>query len=180
MTDCESARERLLAFHDGELPVEARRAVEAHLLACALCAQEAALIEEALQRVQALAVPEPSAGFWDTFDAEVRQRIAEERPPRLPWWAKVGERFPSLAPLRPLPVLAAAMTLGLLLAIGLLRTQRAPTDLPPLEALAVGEDLAIGQNLELLESLDLLEEIDVLERLDVLRQLEGTGRPRVS
>ncbi|MFI5340132.1 MAG: anti-sigma factor family protein [Candidatus Methylomirabilales bacterium] len=180
MTDCESARERLLAYHDGELPVEARRAVEAHLLACARCAQEAALIDEALQRVQALPVPEPSAGFWDTFDAEVRQRVAEERPPRLPWWVKVAERFRGLAPLRPVPVLAAAMALGLLLAVGLLRTHRAPHDLPPLEALAVGEDLAIGQNLELLESLDLLEEIDVLERLDVLRQFDPTGRPRVS
>ena len=180
MTDCESTRERLPAYHDGELLMEERRAVEAHLLSCGRCAREAALIGEALGRVQALPVPEPPAGFWETFGAEVRQRIAGERPPRLPWWVKVAERFRGLAPVRPVPVLAATMALGLLLAIGLIRTHRAPRELPPVEALAIGEDLAIGQNLELLESLDLLEEIDVLERLDVLRQLDRTGRPRVS
>jgi hypothetical protein len=32
MSDCENARERLLAYYDGELPNQERRAVEAHLL----------------------------------------------------------------------------------------------------------------------------------------------------
>ena len=72
------------------------------------------------------------------------------------------------------------MVLGLLLAIGLIHSHRAPRELPPVEALAISEDLAIGQNLELLESFDLLEEIDVLERLDVLRQLDRPGRPQAS
>lgn len=180
MTDCDEIRERLLAYHDGELPVEERRAVEAHLLWCADCAREAALIGETLGRVQALPAPEPPEGFWEAFGVEVRQRIARERPPRLPWWVRVAGRLRGLSPLRPVPVLAAATAVGLLLAIGLIHTHRAPRDLPPVEALAIGGDLAIGQNLELLESLDLLEEIEVLEHLDVLRQLDGTGWPRVS
>jgi anti-sigma factor RsiW len=175
MIDCESVRERLLAYHDGELPAEEQRVIETHLLSCARCAREAALIGKVLGRVQALSVPEPPSGFWEAFDHELRQRMAGERPPRRPWWLKVAERFGSFVPLRPIPVLATATALGLLLAIGLIRTHRAPHDAPPAEALAVSEDLAIGQNLELLESFDLLEEIDVLERLDVLRQLDRAG-----
>jgi hypothetical protein len=92
----------------------------------------------------------------------------------------VADRLHGLFLLRPVPVLATATALGLLLAVGLIRTHRAPPDVPPPEALVIGEDLAIGQNLELLESLDLLEEIEVLERLDLLRHLERAGRGRVS
>ena len=177
MTDCEGARERLVAFHDGELPADQRRAVETHLLSCRHCAREAALIDEVLGRVRALSVPEPPPEFWETFDRELHRRMAEERPPRRPWWGKAAEWFRRFVPVRAVPVLATATAVGLLLAIGLMHTRRAPHDAPPAEALAISEDLAIGQNLEILESFDLLEEIDVLERLEVLRHLDRTGRP---
>jgi anti-sigma factor RsiW len=180
MGDCENARERLLAYYDGEPLRQERRAVEAHLLSCAGCVQEAALIGEALGRVQTLPIPEPPPGFWDAFAVELRQRLSREKPPRLPWWVKAAERLRSFDSLRPIPVLATATALGLLLAIGLIHSHRGPREMPPVEALALSEDLAIGQNLELLESFDLLEEIDVLERLDVLRQLDRPGRPQAS
>jgi anti-sigma factor RsiW len=176
MTGCDEIREQLIAYHDGELPAEARPGVEAHLLSCARCAREAALIREALERARALPVPEPPAAFWEEFEAAVRGRIAALRPPRRPAWAGVADRLQGLFLLRPVPVLATATAL----AVGLIRTHRAPPDVPPPEALVIGEDLAIGQNLELLESLDLLEEIEVLERLDLLRHLERAGRGRVS
>jgi anti-sigma factor RsiW len=183
MTSCDHIRERLLAQHEGELRTEERRAVDAHLATCARCARDAALLDEVLERVQALPVPELPPGSWEAFEATLRRRIAEERPPRPAIWARLAARLRGLAGLRPVPVLAAATALGLLLAFGLARTQRASRDLPPVEALAISaisEDLAIGQNLEVLEALDLLEEIEILERLDLLRRLDGGRRPRLS
>ncbi len=180
MGECEVTQERLLAHHDGELPEQERRDVEAHLASCARCAGEAALLREALERAQALPVPEPPVAFWKEFEAGVRRRIAAERPPRRPAWDRLGAWLHALALLRPVPVLAAATAVALLLAIGLIRTHRGPRDLPPPDLPAFSEDLGIGQNLEVLESLDLLEEMDVLERLDLLRPLPGARRPRVS
>jgi hypothetical protein len=75
--------------------------------------------------------------------------------------------------------LAAATALGLMLAIGLRRTQQTSRDLPPVEALVISEDLAIGQNLELLENLDVLEDVEILEQMDLLRRLTGSNRSRL-
>lgn len=180
MIGCEDIRERLLAHHEGDLAAEERRQVEAHLATCANCTREAGLIREALGRVQALPVPEPAAGFWEDFEATVRRRIAAEPPPRPAPWARVAAWLGRSLRQRRIPALAAATALGLLLAIGLVRTHRAPRDLPPVEALMVSEDLAIGQNLEVLQNLDVLEEVEVLERLDLLRRLDGGRRPRLS
>lgn len=180
MTGCDDIRGRLLARHEGELATEERRQVEAHLATCEGCTREAGMIREALGRVQAMPVPEPPAGFWEDLEATVRRRIAAEPPPRLAPWARVAAWLGRSLRQRRIPALAAATALGLLLAIGLVRTHRAPRDLPPVEALMVSEDLAIGQNLEVLENLDLLEEVEILERLDLLRQLGGGRRPRLS
>lgn len=180
MGECKATQQRLPAHHDGELPEDERLAVEAHLASCGRCAREAALLREALERARALPVPEPPAAFWEEFEAGVRRRITAERPPRRPAWERLGAWLHALALLRPVPVLAAATAVALLLAIGLIRAHRGPRDLPPPDLLAFSEDLGIGQNLEVLESLDLLEAMDVLERLDLLRHLEGTRRPRVS
>ena len=180
MTGCDEIRERLIAYHDGELPAEDRSAVQAHLAGCAGCAKDAALLREALERVRALPVPDLPPGTWEAFGSAVRARIAGERPPRPTWWSRVAARLGGLSLLRPVPALAVATALGLLLAFGLTERARPPRDLPPVEALAISEDLGIGQNLEMLESLDLLEEIDVLERLDLLQKLDPSSQRRLS
>jgi anti-sigma factor RsiW len=176
MSECETIGERLIAYAEGELEAEERRRVEAHLATCAACAREVRLLREALERAQALSVPEPPAGFWEEFGAGVQRRIAAEPPPRPSRWERVTAWVAGLFRLRGAPALAAATALGLLLAIGLLRTHRTSRDLPPVEALVLSEDLAIGQNLELLENLDVLEDEEILEQLDLLRRLNG-GTP---
>ena len=183
MNGCDEIRDRLLSHHEGALGAEERRRVEAHLATCRECAREARLLREVLGRVQALPVPEPPAGFWEEFGAAVRERISAEPPPRPSLLARVAAWIGGLqgiVRLRRMPALAAATALGLLLAIGLVRTQQTPRDLPPVEALAISEDLGIAQNLELLENLDVLEEVEILERLDLLRRLNGGTRSRVS
>lgn len=180
MNRCDEIRDRLLSYHEDALGAEERRRVEAHLATCGECARDARLLDEVLGRVQALPVPEPRGDFWEEFGAAVRRRIAAEPLPRPSLSARVAAWIGGLQSLRPIPALAAATALGLLLAIGLVRTQQTPRDLPPVEALAISEDLSIAQNLELLENLDVLEEVEVLERLDVLRRLNGGTRSRKS
>ena len=178
MSECEAIRDRLLSHHEDELGVEERRRVEGHLATCAACTREARLLREVLGRVRTLPVPEPPARFWEEFGAGVHRRIAVEPAPHPSLWERVAAWIGGLVRLRGTPALAAATALGLVLAIGLLRTHRTPRDLPPVEALVLGEDVAIGQNLELLENLDVLEEVEILERLDLLRRLNGGSRFR--
>jgi len=180
VTDCENIRVQLVAHHEGELEAGERRLVEAHLSACPDCARDAGLIREVLARVEALPVPEPPVGSWQAFEAAVRRRIAGEAPHRPGLWGRLTSVLQGLFLLRPVPALAAATALGLLLAVGLVRTQRSPREVPPAEVLVLNEDLAIGQDLEVLESLDFLEDIEVLERLELLQQLDGGRRPRLS
>lgn len=180
MSECETIRDWLLSHHEDALGAEERRRVEAHLAICGECAREARLLREVLGRVQALRVPEPPGEFWEEFGAAVRRRIAAEPPPHPSLSARVAAWIGGLQGMRPVPALAAATALGLLLAIGLVRTQQTRRDLPPVEALAISEDLGIAQNLELLENLDVLEEVEILERLDLLRRLNGGTRSRVS
>ncbi len=180
MTQCQSIQERLFAHQEGELVGEERGLVEEHLANCASCSREADLIREALRRVQGFPVPDPPEGFWEEFGAAVRRRIAEERPPRPSPWTRIATWLPQWRLLRPVPVLATATVLGLLLALGIVRTHRTPRDVPPVEAFVVSEDLGIAQDLEVLENLDLLQEVEVLERLDLLRHMDGGRRPRLS
>ncbi len=179
MNGCEAIRKLLIAHHDGEVGNEERRLVEAHLATCPGCAREADLIREALRRVQGFPVPDPPEGFWEDFGAAVSQRIAAEPPPHPSFWTRVASWLPLWPRLRPVPALAMATALGLLLAIGIVRTYRTPRDVPPVEAFVVSEDLGIAQDLEVLENLDLLQEVEVLERLDLLRRMDGR-RPRLS
>jgi hypothetical protein len=73
--ECDQAREGLLEFREGQLDLEARMRMEAHLLVCRECLDELRAVESLLARVAALPVPEPSPGFARRIHA----RIEEER-----------------------------------------------------------------------------------------------------
>ncbi len=178
MSECGQIRDWLIT--QGELDAGQRRRLEVHLAACPRCAREAASLQQILERVQALPVPEPPGGFWEDFETRVRQRVADSPLPRPSAWARVTDWLGGLTGSWRIPALAAAAVLGLLVVFGLVNSRQPQRDIPPAEILAVGEDLAIGQNLEVLENLDFFEELDVVERLDLLQRLDGGGRPRLS
>jgi anti-sigma factor RsiW len=163
---------------DGTLDAEAERGAAEHLAACPACAAEMAALQATLARAIALLVPEPPPAFWREFEASVRARVVAEPVPRPSPWGRVLGWAAGLPGLQPAPALVAASVLGLMLAIGLVRSERPSPSGPPVEVSMVNQDLAIGRDLDLLQQLDLLEEVEVLERLDLLRSLED-ARPRV-
>lgn len=160
MMRCEEVREALPEVLGGDLGEAAAGRVAAHLAACAACAAELEELTELCRDVEALPVPQPSAEFWRAFGADLARRIAVLPPPRRSAWRWLLDRLDALAFLRPAPALAAAATLGLLLAIGLAQAPR-PLDGPPVEVVAAGEALGIGMHFELLRDLDLIEEIEL-------------------
>jgi len=180
MDNCDRIRERLLDLIDGELEAGERRRIEAHLAECSSCAQEAHALRETLARVQRLPEPAVPDGLLEGLAAAVQRRIVHESQRRLPLWQRVVDRLNGFHSLRPIPALSAAAVLGLLLAIGLVRTPRAPQSSPTVEVLVAGESLSIAQNLDVLEQFDLLEELDVLEQMSSLRAPENGQSFRLS
>lgn len=69
---CGHTARRLGEYLDGTLPLRRRRAVEAHLLACAACTREL----ETLRRTLALVMSLPRRELSDDFEATLRARLA--------------------------------------------------------------------------------------------------------
>jgi hypothetical protein len=103
--ECDQARGKLLEFREGQLDLDARMRMEAHLLVCGECLDELQAVESVLASVAALPVPEPSPGF----PRRIHARIQEERRRRP---ARERGRLPCVASL------AAAGLAGLLLVSG--------------------------------------------------------------
>lgn len=175
MQDCDSIRDRLIDFIEGELATDQSRQIEAHLGRCPQCAHDVVGLRDVLGGARGLPAPPVPAGFLDGFATGVLERIASQPSPRVPVWRKVSAWLRGVR-LRPIPALSAAAVLGLLLIFGLVRTPRSPQVSPAPEVLVVGESLSMAQNLDVLEQFDLLEDLDLLEQLPLLRG-PGNGRP---
>jgi hypothetical protein len=76
------SREELIDSLEGSLPL----AREAHVDDCATCRAERASLQQVLQRVSAVEVPEPSPLFWEHFGAHVREAVAQQPGPRRESW----------------------------------------------------------------------------------------------
>lgn len=70
------SREELIDSLEGSLPL----AREAHLDACPTCRGERTSLEQVLQRVASVEVPEPSPLFWEHFSDRVRDAAARQQP----------------------------------------------------------------------------------------------------
>ena len=184
---CPEVDDLLMDFLDGGLPAGPAAAVREHLAGCARCAAARDDVRAALALVHADVVPEPPAGTWERFSADVREKIllaqaaesagrpaAAGPPPRrrrsgLPR-PGTWERLSGWLQLAPFPPLAAATAVAVLLAIGLIRMRTAPE-----RTFDPGRDLALVQDLDVLRGVDRPEDLEVIERLPALLAMERRG-----
>jgi hypothetical protein len=151
-----------MEYLDGGLEAGPATEAGAHLAGCPRCRALREDLRTALALVHADVVPEPPAGTWERFGADVREkiRLAEEAHrsalPRPPLWARVSSL---LGWTRFAPVYAATAA-AVLLAIGVLLNQ--PSSLPP------ARDVAMLQDLEVLRGVDQPDDLELIERLPAL------------
>ncbi len=112
---CDEIRSRLSAYHDGEIPADARARIEAHVARCAACHEEL----DAITRVARL-VADATAAAGPGFDARLATRLETKRRAE-DLWARRGR----LA--RRMSLAAAAVLVAALVGLGptLLRADRA-------------------------------------------------------
>jgi anti-sigma factor RsiW len=175
MQDCESIRDRLIDFIEGELATDQSRQIAVHLGRCPQCARDVVGLRGVLGGMRGLPAPPVPAGFLDGFSTGVLDRIAPQPSLRVSVWRKIAAWLGGVR-VRPIPALSAAAVLGILVIFGLVRTPRAPQVSPAPEVLVVGESLSMAQNLDVLEQFDLLEDLDLLEQLPLLWG-PGNSRP---
>jgi len=85
MSDCEDLRQ-LSAYHDGELPPEERRRLEAHLTRCEACARELRSLRRLSQALAEAPIPELSPEALERLGAvaeAVRERVVLKLTTRL-------------------------------------------------------------------------------------------------
>jgi anti-sigma factor RsiW len=70
--ECRETQTLLTAFHDGELPDADRTRVEKHLHGCPECCR---LLADLVRADKVAGVPDPGPGYWDRFNARVKDRI---------------------------------------------------------------------------------------------------------
>jgi anti-sigma factor RsiW len=87
---CTAVRRRLAEFHDGELPVQERIALQGHLNTCAGCIEDLRAYEEVSSALRLVAVPGP-ADDWTGLRPGVIGRMRAEA--NEAWLAKMGRMF---------------------------------------------------------------------------------------
>jgi anti-sigma factor RsiW len=90
---CGAVGRQLSAFHDGELPLEERIAIEAHLRECQPCEREARELRDLgeLVRLGSAEVSERLSGDLDGLQADILNRLRVEREETIP--AQVSRAF---------------------------------------------------------------------------------------
>lgn len=72
--------EELFAYRDGELDLERRSLIEAHILSCTQCAARVEALSDA-EGVLRAGVAEPDGAYFDRLSDSVMRRVAEGAPP---------------------------------------------------------------------------------------------------
>ena len=148
MRSCSEMESRLLDYLDARSTPAERRAMEAHLAACADCrarAEEFRVLWNVMDDLPELS-PSPA------FDASVRARIAAE-PPRRGFW----DWLPS-------PRLAFAVVALVAMSVWLSSMPRVP-DVPPPPVQQTAADFSMIRDLPVLENYDVLSKFDALSEL---------------
>ena len=148
--NCERFRDQMLDALQGTTPAE----LEEHARACGACAQKLAALKQTAALLEEWPAPEVSP----YFDSRLRARLREQATAPVGWWAWLRK-----------PVLAAALTLGMAVGVGLLIpgapepvTQSPVQTHPQVKAhpgSAVADLQTLDQNQDLYATFDLLDEI---------------------
>lgn len=89
--NCSEAQDRLSAYVDGELPVDLRDQVAAHLISCRSCVAKVDLAKDLSREVRALPDPTPPPGLWHAIEADLsrdeRVSLTESVEEVRHWWA---------------------------------------------------------------------------------------------
>lgn len=90
---CEHVRERLEAFHDGELPLDEQIGIQQHLRDCVSCALEASELAELSESLRATAavIPDRLVAERSRMPAQVVEQLRVER--QLSFMAQMRTRF---------------------------------------------------------------------------------------
>jgi hypothetical protein len=89
--NCAEVEQRLSAYYDGELPGEARQAVDQHLAACESCARQLDRFRELSSLAQSLTEPAAPKGQWPELERKLdeQQSAAPARVSVVPtWWRR--------------------------------------------------------------------------------------------
>ncbi|MBI1734093.1 MAG: zf-HC2 domain-containing protein [Candidatus Rokubacteria bacterium] len=153
----------IVPYLRGELADAERRAMAAHLAACADCRK----VADDFRVVLGLLVegaPRPPEVHWGRYRAELRERLgrgAARGTTRPRWW--------------PLPLALS----GALAAVLVFLAVQAPRDARVAD-LGVVEETVIGGQLDLLREYSMVERLELLEDLEVIRDLDGLEPVRES
>ncbi len=158
---CRRLQPCLLALLEGTLTQKQHRKIAAHVAACPACAATLQSMQQTINLVRTMDVPELDETYWDAFLPTLQRRIRQDVVPgrhRAPWH-KIWHLVPR-------PALAAlAASLLLVSALPLLRSVWQPQSVPSI-VLLKGEEASLVADLDFLKHLDLLEEVDVVEDVD--------------
>jgi hypothetical protein len=156
-TVCAATEPDLVLYYYGDLELDSRKAVEAHLSGCVGC--RSYLDELGLVLPRTVEADDPPDAFWDNYRREMRHKLSEVTE-RKPWWQKIG----SLLQPWPVPAIATAAVLGLALAVTF-STRFQQDSEPARENSALIEMLPVAENLEFFTNMDVLDSMDLLEQM---------------
>lgn len=153
---CKEIQRELTAYIYDEITRD-REEIEGHLEGCRRCQRVLEEMRETLGLVDQRVVHRPSVWFWSGYLTKVHQRLKREVSPSrgIIGWRPVF--------LRPVPVLAAACLILILILSG--RILFFIPLRPNVEMTAIAQDLEVFENLELLENLDSILEIEPRGRM---------------
>ncbi len=158
---CEQLKSSFPEYWDGTLPLEERRALEAHFASCESCRREALELRDAWQALEGLPEEEPSPMLRQRFDAMLEGWQVRERPVRPPRMYATSDRlrwWPS-----PFVWSAGALAAAaLLLAVGFLLGRDASSSASRTEIAELRSEL---HGMRQMVAISLLHQESVTERL---------------
>jgi anti-sigma factor RsiW len=170
MSACESIREDLVAYLDGELRTDQAAGIRAHLEACAACRKESSALEASWRALGSLSAAQPEAGSSRALALEILATVSRQDVPiSRPWSSRRA-------------VAVVALAAAVLVALGIAWPWMAPAPHEPgdLGGIATGPaarpgfgaaavpQVAVSHQAEILAQQELLENLDVLQDLDLL------------